>query len=77
MNSRPESPVPTYDPFGEPVEASEIVADDRRVRIAAVAVFWTLAALLTAGRVYTGDQPFASTLASVQTQIAALTTTVR
>jgi hypothetical protein len=73
----PSCRIPAFDPFGEPIEASEIVADSRRVRTAAVVVFWTLAALLTAGRVYTGDQPFASALASAATQIAALTTTVR
>ena len=75
MNSRPNSRVPAYDPFGEPVEAGELVADDPRVRIAAVVVFWTLAALLTAGRIYHGDQPFAA--ASAPAQIAALSSTVR
>lgn len=73
MSPRPDS----YDPFGEPAAASDIVADDRRVRIAAVAVFWTLAALLTAGRIYHGDQPFAPTLASAPAQIAALSPTLR
>lgn len=77
MNQRPDSRVPAYDPFGEPVEASEVMTDDRRVRIAAVAVFWTLATLLTAGRIYNGDQPFALTPASAPAQLAALSTTAR
>ena len=74
MNPRP---APAYDPFGEPTEASEIMAEDRRVRIAAITVFWTLATLLTAGRVYHGDHSFAPALATAPAQIAALSTTMR
>ena len=48
----------SYDPFGERVDAARSnPADvgDRRARNAALAVFWTAALLLTAGRVYYRD----------------------
>jgi hypothetical protein len=62
------SPAPTtFDPYGEPVDAvrcDATTAGDRRARRIAIAVFWSLALLLTAGRVYTAHPEAAPTLAS-------------
>jgi hypothetical protein len=80
MSTRLDPAVLAYDPFGEPVEAAGGCATtpgDRRARNAAVALFWSLALLLTAGRVYLGDQPVAQVVAGVRAQVAALVTAVR
>lgn len=52
----------TYDPFGEPLATGESNAPsmlDRRANRAALAVFWALALLFVAGRIYTTDWPAA------------------
>ncbi|WP_336490508.1 hypothetical protein [Methylobacterium nigriterrae] len=80
MSTRPDATILAYDPFGEPAEVVRgyaMTPGDRRARNAAVAVFWSLALLLTAGRVYLGDQPVAQQVASVQAQVASLITAVR
>lgn len=51
-----------YDPFGEPLATGRPAMPsvlDRRANRAAIAVFWTLALLFVAGRVYTTDWPAA------------------
>ena len=68
--------VPAYDPFGEPAEADcPVPPEERRVRVTAVVVFWTLALLLTAGRVYNGVQAVA--MASGPAQVASLSITLQ
>lgn len=72
----PAAKATAYDPFGEPAETDcPAPPGERRVRVAAVVVFWTLALLLTAGRVYSGVQAVA--LASGPEQVASLSTTFR
>ena len=46
--------------------------DWEKARRAALAVFWSLALLLTAGRVYLGDQPVSQLAAGAQAQLALL-----
>ncbi|GJE44583.1 hypothetical protein [Methylobacterium soli] len=75
MSTRCDSPVRTYDPFGEPVDIARACAatpGDRRARHAALAVFWSLALLLTAGRAYLGDQPVSQLAAGAQARLALL-----
>ncbi len=67
---------PAYDPFGEPTETEfALPAGERRVRVAGAVVFWTLALLLTAGRVYNGVQPV--TFATAPAQVALLSIVIQ
>ena len=55
------SPMPSaaFDPFGEPIESVGPCAGESRrrgTRLGAVVVFWTLALVMLAGRIYLGDQ---------------------
>ncbi|GJE58037.1 hypothetical protein [Methylobacterium trifolii] len=79
MSTSSETRAVAFDPFGEPVEFARSYATeqgDRRARNAAIAVFWTLALLLTAGRVYFWDQPVEQVVASAQAHVAAAFSTV-
>ncbi|CAA2103545.1 hypothetical protein MBUL_02249 [Methylobacterium bullatum] len=70
----------SFDPYGEPLGEDRIthmVQADRRARNAAIAIFWTLALTLTAGRVYLNDQPLGHTLTLVQAKIAAFVSAMR
>ena len=52
-------PSAAFDPFGEPIDSVRYCSGESRRhegRLAAVVVFWTLALVLLAGRVYLGDQ---------------------
>ncbi len=52
----------SYDPFGEPLATGRAAMPsvrDRRANRVALGVFWTLALLFVAGRVYTTDWPAA------------------
>jgi len=74
-NSRSEPAA--YDPFGEPVgegvaQACTSAAGDRTARRIGGAVFWSLALLILAGRIYASDIPVTETVMSTFTQIAAL-----
>ncbi len=67
----------TFDPFGEPVSAGIAgactrEAGDRTARRIGGAVFWTLAVLILAGRVYAYDMPVVSQVASYATQLVAM-----
>lgn len=58
MKTTSQMHLAAFDPFGEPAEAVRTCAAEtssRGTRLAAV-VFWTLAMVLLAGRVYLGDQ---------------------
>ena len=66
-----------FDPFGEPVAAvlardCSSASADRTARKVGGIVFWSLALLILAGRIYTSDIPVAQTVMSTFTQIAAL-----
>lgn len=72
-----DRPAATFDPFGEPVAegvvgvcASE--AGDRAARRIGGAVFWSLALLILAGRVYAYDMPIISQVADYATQLVAM-----
>lgn len=75
---------PVYDPFGEPVDAvcstvkamSESDVGDRRARNVAVIGFWTIAAALTASRIYFGGETAAHLMASAQAQVTSLITAI-
>ena len=68
---------PAFDPFGEPMGFSrprtDAAADRKGFRETrrAVAVFWALALLLLAGRVYLTDQMAGPTDAAIPTPMAA------
>ena len=67
---------PAFDPFGEPMGSRARVdaAADRKgfgETRRAVAVFWALALLLLAGRVYLTDQLAGPTAAAMSTPMAA------
>ncbi|GJE37787.1 hypothetical protein [Methylobacterium persicinum] len=66
-----------FDPFGEPVTgvvagACATAAGDRTARRIGGAVFWSLALLILAGRIYAADIPVTQTVASYAAQIVAL-----
>ena len=70
-------PATTFDPFGEPVtegvaNACTSNAGDRAARRIGGAVFWSLALLILAGRVYAYDMPVVSQVASYATQLVAM-----
>lgn len=61
--TRPETLA--FDPFGEPVAegaACPSGAGDRTARRIGGAVFWSLALLILAGRIYASDWPVAQTV---------------
>ncbi|RYY15521.1 MAG: hypothetical protein EON55_06190 [Alphaproteobacteria bacterium] len=67
----------TFDPFGEPVadsvaRACMSDAGDRAARRIGGAVFWGLALLIVAGRIYVYDVPLVSQVASYATQLVAM-----
>lgn len=77
MSTRPEI---TFDPYGEPVEPGRSGAAapvEHRARNAAVAVFWALALLLIAGRVYLSGPLAGQAVASPQEQAPHLVTAAR
>lgn len=65
-----------FDPFGEPVTEGVVgvctEAGDRSARRIGGAVFWTLALLILAGRVYAYDMPVVSQAASYAVQLVAM-----
>ena len=80
MSTRSDTSATSFDPYGEPVfdDRSPVVAQgDRRARNAAIAVFWTLALMLTAGRVYFSDQSIGQTITMAQAQIASFVSAIR
>ncbi|WP_027172433.1 hypothetical protein [Methylobacterium sp. 10] len=79
MTTRSDVNSTSFDPYGEPLgedRTAFMVQGDRRARNAAIAVFWTLALTLTAGRVYFSDQSFGQTLTLAQAQIGAFVTAI-
>ena len=67
----------TFDPFGEPVtdgvaRVCTSDAGDRAARRIGGAVFWGLALLILAGRIYVYDVPLVSQVASYATQLVAI-----
>lgn len=82
MRATSESPVATtFDPFGEPVVggvggactsgACTGDAGDRTARRIGGAVFWSLALLILAGRVYAYDGPLVAQVAAYAAQVVA------
>ena len=77
MNDFSDARQPAFDPFGEPMGFSRARTDaaaDRkgfRETRRAVVVFWALALLLLAGRVYLADQPAGPAVAAIPTPPAA------
>lgn len=68
----------TFDPYGEPLPVARdtaLSAGDRRARRLAVAVFWTLALTLVAGRIYLDPVPAAHGLAAARAHLVALVAT--
>jgi hypothetical protein len=77
LASQSRSEPTAFDPFGEPVavgvaQACTTTAGDRTARRIGGAVFWSLALLILAGRIYASDIPVTETVMSTFTQIAAL-----
>jgi hypothetical protein len=71
--TRPETTA--FDPFGEPVaegvaRACASNAGDRSARRIGGAVFWGLALLILAGRIYASDLPVAQTVMAQANHIA-------
>lgn len=69
---------PTFDPFGEPIDLPGVCTDAKgygETRCAAL-VFWGLALMFLAGRVYLSDlatpQTVAANVGMVSVQVAAL-----
>ncbi len=67
----------SFDPFGEPVTAAlarecPSSSTDRTARRIGGLVFWSLALLILAGRIYTSDIPVTQAVMSAVTQIASL-----
>ncbi|MFE1600467.1 hypothetical protein [Methylobacterium sp. ID0610] len=78
MSERLEARAVAFDPYGEPLDAGRESAPspgDRRARSVAVAVFWTLALTLVAGRIYVDPAPVTQTVAAVRMHLAALVAT--
>ncbi|MCJ2013667.1 hypothetical protein [Methylobacterium sp. J-076] len=74
--STPETEA-AFDPFGEPVAAGVAractgSAGDRTARRIGGAVFWSLALLILAGRIYAADLPVTQVVASYAAQMVAL-----
>ncbi|TXM95053.1 hypothetical protein [Methylobacterium sp. WL116] len=70
-------PAVTFDPFGEPVadgvaRVCTSNTGDRVARQIGGAVFWGLALLILAGRIYVYDVPLVSQVASYATQLVAM-----
>jgi len=66
-----------FDPFGEPVaqgvaEACPTASGDRTARRVGGAVFWTLALVILAGRIYVYDMPAVQSVAAYAAQAVAL-----
>jgi len=77
MPTQPEARPTAFDPFGEPVtdgvaRACPEVTGDRTARRVGGAVFWTLALVILAGRVYAYDMPAVQDAAAHAVQILAL-----
>jgi hypothetical protein len=77
LASHTRSEPAAFDPFGEPVaavvaQACTTATGDRTARRIGGAVFWSLALLILAGRIYASDIPVTETVMSTFTQIAAL-----
>lgn len=67
----------SFDPFGEPVTpgvspAGESAQADNAARRIGAAVFWTLALLIVAGRIYVSDLPSTQEIAAYAAQVVAL-----
>lgn len=80
MSRHSEISATSFDPYGEPVfddRAAPMVQGDRRARNAAIAIFWILALLLIAGRVYVSDQSLGETVAATQAQVASFVAAIR
>jgi hypothetical protein len=70
------SPI-TFDPFGEPVpegvaRAYRSTAGDHTARRIGGVIFWSLALLILAGRIYAADLPVVQTVASYAAKVVAL-----
>jgi hypothetical protein len=66
-----------FDPFGEPVtegvaHACPTAQGDRMARRVGGTVFWSLALLILAGRIYASDLPVVETVSSTIMQFASL-----
>ncbi|MCJ2125346.1 hypothetical protein [Methylobacterium sp. J-077] len=79
MRTTPDSRSTTmaFDPFGEPVaqgvaEACPTASGDRTARRVGGAVFWTLALVILAGRIYAYDMPAVQSVATYAAQAVAL-----
>ncbi|SDO66236.1 hypothetical protein SAMN05216360_13410 [Methylobacterium phyllostachyos] len=77
MRTYPEARPTAFDPFGEPVtdgvaRVCPEATGDRTARRVAGAVFWTLAVVILAGRVYAYDMPAVQNVAAHAVQMLAL-----
>lgn len=69
MSRRPDDKIFAYDPFGEAIEAASpcpASESDTRLRNKALVLFWTVALVLIAGRVYFGDHSAKPAVVDVQ-----------
>lgn len=77
MRTHPDIRPTAFDPFGEPVtdgvaRACPEVAGDRTSRRIGGVVFWTLALVILAGRIYAYDMPAVQDVAAHAVQMLAL-----
>ncbi len=68
---------PVFDPFGEPIteeveRAGGTAAGDRMARRIGSAMFWSIALLILAGRIFAADLPVTQTVAAYASKIVAL-----
>lgn len=65
----------TYDPFGEAIDATcppTAAVEEGRIRGAAIVVFWMVALMLTAGRVYFADHAASPSVAGPAIPVVAV-----
>ncbi|MEL6061717.1 MULTISPECIES: hypothetical protein [unclassified Methylobacterium] len=77
MRTRSDIRPTAFDPFGEPVtdgvaRACPEATGDRTARRVGGAVFWTLALVILAGRIYAYDLPAVQDVAAHAVQVLAL-----
>ena len=61
----------SFDPFGEKAAVVRPAPRDGRSYRTGIIVFWTIAALLVGGRIYTSDLPIARTVVAALTGTSA------
>ncbi len=66
-----DTQAPSFDPFGEQAAVVRPAPRGGRAQRVGIIVFWAIALLLVAGRVYTSDLPIARTVVAALTGTSA------